>query len=210
MYTLNTQQPAGQQVISYKHDVASVLDSTFLFASAKGFDDSLYLAAPHNIVFETPAFSKDIMITGKMLPRLYMSLNVPDADFSIHIHEVSADGKSTELCASNVRARYRHSDENPQLVKPGIIDRYDFTGNFLYIKKISKGSKLRLTFEVVNDPNYEKNYGFGGVVSQESTKQPRIIEATIQLSKKYPSRIDIPYSELQTPSQNKATTKQTR
>lgn len=210
VYTLSTQQPATQQVISYKHDVASVLDSTFLYSYAKPFDDSLYLADTHNIVFETPAFPKDIMITGKILPRLYMSLNVPDADFGIHIHEISADGKSTELCASNIRARYRHSDENPQLVKPGTIDRYDFTGNFLYIKKISKGSKLRITFEVVNDPNYEKNYGFGGVVSQESTKQPRIIEATIQLSKKYPSRIDIPYTEIQTPSSGKAATKQTR
>jgi hypothetical protein len=44
----------------------------------------------------------------------------------------------------------------------------------------------------MNGPNYQKNYGFGGVVANESTSLQRYIEASIMMSREYPSCIKIP------------------
>jgi putative CocE/NonD family hydrolase len=195
----------SSEEINYSHDIASALDSAVLYnllnttTSYTSYDaDKVpYLKAPHNLVFESKPLENDIIITDKIIPRLYISMNVPDGDFGVYLYEITPDGKSNHLCFSHVRSRYRNGGSNPQLMKPGQIELFSFNDNFIYIKKVSKGSKLRMTFESVNSPEHEKNFGFGGVVSQESTKKPRIIKATIHTGKNYPSRIDIPFSYYQ-------------
>jgi hypothetical protein len=44
---------------------------------------------------------------------------------------------------------------------------FNFDNAFVYIKKLTKGSKLRLIFQSINNPWAEKNFGFGGVVSKD-------------------------------------------
>ena len=123
-----------------------------------------------------------------------MSLNVPDADFEIKIREISPDGKDRELAQDRVRVRYRNGGEKQQLVKPGETFLLNFDNAFIYIKKISKGSKLRLDFHSQMNHWAERNLGFGGEVSKEFTTKPRIIEATIMTDDKYPSKVVIPYT----------------
>ena len=183
--------------IVYKHDIAAALDSTWLFSYDKPFDDTRYMTSPHNLVFETAPLEKDMLVTNKIIPRLRMSLNVPDADFIVRMYEITPDGKSHTLGYSAARARYRHGDDKPQLMTPGQPDNIAFTAMYIYVRKLSRGSRLRLTFESINNLDYEKNYGFGGVVSQETATGPRLIEATIHTGPGA-SRIEIPYAELET------------
>jgi uncharacterized protein len=195
LYSLSLQPPTGNASIKYSHDISMAIDSAFLFAQSKPFSDSLYMVSPYNMVFESAPLEKDIVISDKILARIYAALNVPDADFEISIQEILPDGKDKNLAFGNVRARYRNGDEKGQLVKPGEVIELNFHNIYIYIKKIGKGSKLRLQFQSTNTPYAEKNYGFGGVVSQESTTGPRVIEATIQANKKYPSKIVIPVTD---------------
>ena len=197
LLSLSGKKPVDNGIVKYKHDISMALDSAYLFATPKRFSDSLYMSSPYNLVFESEPLQRDIIITGKILTRLYMSLNVPDADFDISIEEISSDGKNRQLAWGPERVRYRKSDEKAQLVKPGEVFLLNFDDPFIYVKKISKGSRLRLVFESLNHYEYEKNYGFGGEVSQESTKEPRIIEATIMMSNKYPSKVVVPYKLVQ-------------
>jgi|GEM_PF-416997 len=192
LFSLLLQKPSGTASMKYSHDISMAIDSAFVFAQPKPFDDSLYMASPYNMVFESAPLDKDIIISDKILARIYATLNVPDADFEISVEEITPDGKDKPLAFGNVRARYRHGEEKGVLVKPGEVIELNFHNIYVYIKRISKGSKLRLQFSSTNTPFAEKNYGFGGIVSQESTTQPRIIEATIQANKKYPSKIVIP------------------
>ncbi len=180
--------------IIYKHDIASTLDSAWLFSYAKPFDDTRYMTSPHNLVFETAPLEKDLLVTNKIIPRIQLSLNVPDADFMVRLYEITPDGKNHNLGYSAARARYRHGGDKPQLMIPGQPDNIVFEATYIYIRKLSRGSRLRLTFENINTPEYEKNYGFGGVVSRETTTGPRIIEATLHTGPGG-SRIEIPYAE---------------
>jgi putative CocE/NonD family hydrolase len=194
LLTLSPTLPAAQPPLLYRHDMAQVLDSAFLFAQPSLLSDSLYVSSPYNLVFESAPLTKDVMLTGALLPRLFMSLNVPDADFQVSVYEQTAGGRSYSLAESGLRARYRHGGV-PRLVKPGEVSRYDFTDNFLFIKRLPAGSRLRFVLEVLNSPFAERNYGFGGVVAQERATGPRIIEARLHTGGKYPSRVDVPIGE---------------
>jgi len=192
LYSLAKQKGIKDEPIRYQHDIAMILDSAFVFATPRPFDDSIYMTSPYNLVFESNPLEKDITVTGRITANLYLSLNVLDADFMVNIYELDSAGKSYNIANTLLRSRYRNGGEKASLLKPGQIALHNFNDVFLYIKKIKKGNRLRFVFESVNSPNYEKNYGFGGVVSKETTDKPRIIEATIHTGSKYPSRIVIP------------------
>lgn len=191
---LTLRKPLSKSSVLYKHDISAALDSSFLFAQTQPFSDSLDMVSPYNVIFESPLLTKDIVISDKITTRLYAMLNVPDADFEISIEEISPDGKVRRLAYDKIRVRYRNGGETPQLAKPGSVIQLNFSSAYVYIKRVNKGSKLRLVFQSVNNPWSEKNYGFGGIVSKESTINPRIIETTILTSTKYPSKIVIPYT----------------
>ena len=194
LYALSLNKPQNNNSVVYRHDISMALDSAFLFANPKPFDDSLYMTSPHNMVFESEPLPKDIVLSDKILARLYVSLNVPDADFDILIEEVSSDGKTRNLGEGSIRVRYRNGGEKPQLLKPNEIAQLDFDAIFLNIKKVTKGTKIRLIFQSTNKPSAEKNYGFGGEVSKESTTKSRVIEAKLYMNSKYPSKIVLPYT----------------
>ena len=199
LYSLSPQTSDNKR-IKYTHDIAQTLDSAYLYSNDRRGDDSIYMTSPYHLIFESEPLTRDIIITNKIVPHLYLSLNVPDADFNVTIIEVGPDGKSHTLASSNIRARYRNGGDQPELVTPGKIEMYNFDYTFLYVKKLKKGSKVRITFGSINSPWFEKNFGFGGIVSNEQTTKKRIIEATLHTGPKYPSHIEIPFSNI--PSKN--------
>ena len=191
--SLSESIPAGDGQLTYRHDIHSTMDSMLLFASGeiKGADDSVH-AFNRSLFFETAPFAQDMMLGGFLSARLYASLNVPDADIYIYYEEVDAKGKAHDLGYDFMRTRYRNSNEKPELMQPGKIVPLNFTHPFLNIKKIAKGMRLRISINVDNSPFNEKNYGFGGEVSKETTNAERIIEVKVYTGKKYPSYIVVP------------------
>ncbi len=194
LHTLTLQKPSENNSVKYSHDISMPIDSAILFANAKPFDDSLYMISKYNLIFESTPLQKNIIVSDKIIARLFTTLNTPDADFEIKIEELLPNGKSLSLANTLLRTRYRNSSEKPQLIKSGEVIQLNFDNAYVYIKKLTKGSKLRLIFQSINNPWAEKNYGFGGVVSNESTTKPRMIEAKILMSKKYPSKVVVPYT----------------
>jgi putative CocE/NonD family hydrolase len=196
IYTMQSTPLTTAATLLYKHNITEALDSAFIFQEAKPDSDSLTVASPYNMLFETTPLEKDILVTDKITADLYVSLNVPDADFVVAFNEITPDGKSKSISYSVLRCRYRLGSDRPTLMQPGKAEKLPFNNAFVYIKKISKGSRLRIEFKSINDPTYEKNYGFGGVVANESTSEPRPVEATIMMSREHPSCIKVPVGKL--------------
>lgn len=194
LHSLNQQKPGKSTSLKYSHNISMALDSAYLFTIPKPYDDSLYMTSAHNLVFESTPLQKDIVLSDKIISRIYATLNVLDADFEIKLHEVDANGKDRNIATGLIRVRYRNGGEKPQLAKEGEVLQLNFQHIFIYVKKVTKGSRLRFVFQSINHPNFEKNYGFGGEVSKESTTAPRIIEANILMGKKYPSKVVLPIS----------------
>lgn len=192
IYQLQAKPAAGQQSLEYQHNITEAIDSAFIYHSSAPDSDSFEIASPYNLMFETAPLEKDILLTDRVMADLYISLNVPDADFSVIFSEVTPAGKVKAIGSSLLRCRYRNGGDKPALMIPGKVEKLSFNDAFIYIKKIARGSKLRMEFESLNRPYYEKNYGFGGVVANETTSEPRIIKATILMGREYPACLKVP------------------
>jgi putative CocE/NonD family hydrolase len=136
LHSLSLQRNLKNSSLKYSHDIAMALDSAYLFCTPSPFDDSIYMTSKYNLVFESLPLQNDIIISDKIISRIYATLNVPDADFEISLQEVEADGKSQNFASGKIRVRYRNGGEKPELAKPGEILQLNFQDIYIYIKKI--------------------------------------------------------------------------
>src|SRR2546427_771427 len=125
------------------------------------------------VAYHTDPFSDGTEISGSPRLVVWMSIDVPDTDFWVRLYEIMIDGSSVFLSEDLLRARYRESLVKPILVKAGSVDRYEFNGFYFFSRRISKGSRLRLTLSCPNSIFLEKNYNNGGVEGEESGRESR-------------------------------------
>jgi hypothetical protein len=169
-------------------------DSLEIFRNYGALSDSGYLHAGRNLVYESAPLPADADISGFLSATLWMKLDAPDADFEANLYERTPDGKSFPLGKCMLRARYRNGPEREELVKPSQIEAYHFNRFFFLSKRLQKGSRIRFTFEALNTPHWQRNYGSGGEVSRESGADGRVVKATIYQGGSYDSRIEIPHA----------------
>ena len=93
-----------------------------------------------------------------------------------------------------LRARYRKSFREAQLVKPGAVERYDFDHFSFTARRVAKGSRLRLLIAPMNSVWSQKNYNSGGVVATESGKDARTVKVTLYHDAAHPSALYLPIS----------------
>jgi uncharacterized protein len=192
--TLVTKPVESLQKTSYTFHTGHRRDSAEVFQEQATDSDSVYLFKEHNVLYESEPLPADIEISDFLQVQLYLSLSVPDADLQVKLYELMPDGKSFPLGESLLRARYRTSAREATLIKPGKINIYTFDRFYFISKKLQKGSRIRLTFQHLNSPFLERNYGSGGIVSKGSGKEGRKVKAVLYQGGKYPSQLIIPYS----------------
>jgi putative CocE/NonD family hydrolase len=144
------------------------------------------------LVYHTPPFAADTDIAGFFKLSAWISLDQKDTDFVAAIYEIKSDGSSVSLSDDLLRARYRKSFRDAELVKPGAVERYDFDHFTFQARRIAKGSRLRLVIAPINSQWSQKNYGSGGVVANESGKDARKVTVTLYHDAARPSALYIP------------------
>jgi len=143
-------------------------------------------------VYHSEPFAEATEIAGQVKLSVWISLDVPDTDFQAALYEILPNGGSVFLSSDLLRARYRESLEKEELVEPGKIERYDFTGFAWFARRVSKGSRLRLVVASPNSIFLQKNYNSGGVVAGESGKDARTAHVTLWHDAAHPSALEIP------------------
>ncbi len=104
------------------------------------------------VVYHSEPFPEATEVSGYVKLSVWMSMDVPDTDFAVNLYEILPDGSSIQLTSDQLRARFRKSLSEPELIKPGAIERYDFTGFTWFSRRISKSSRLRV---VIGSPNHD-------------------------------------------------------
>jgi hypothetical protein len=102
------------------------------------------------------------------------------------------DGTAIQLTADLLRARYRNSLTEEELVTPGEINRYIFDGFFFFSRRISKGSRLRLLIKSPSSIHIQKNFNGGGIVAEESGADSRVAKIVIYHDSDHPSYLEVP------------------
>lgn len=77
------------------------------------------------LVYTSEPLKEDIVIAGDIYATLYASSSAKDTDWIVRLTEVDEEGNSIRLSDGIIRARYRNSFENPELLKPGKIEKYE-------------------------------------------------------------------------------------
>lgn len=131
-----------------------------------------------------------------MAAHLFTSLNVPDADIAVSYYIRDNTGNESYISDDKLRTRYRNSAEHPTLMKPGKPELLHFNNSFFRVMPVKKGERLILSIQIEDWWKNERNYGFGGVVSEETVTGPRNIEVKIYAGKKFPSYVAIPIQKL--------------
>lgn len=144
------------------------------------------------VVYHSRPFSEATEISGNVKLSVWMTLDVPDTDFTALLYEILPDGSSVILSRDVLRARYRESTEKAKPVTPGEITRYDFDGFTWFSRRISKGSRLRLVLGCINSLYFEKNYNSGGTVAEESGKDARTAHVILHHDPEHPSVLELP------------------
>jgi putative CocE/NonD family hydrolase len=146
----------------------------------------------NGLVYHSEPFATPTEITGYMMLRAWISMDVPDTDFQVVVYEIMPDGMSVALSSDYMRARYRESLRQERLVKPGEINCYEFKTFNYFSRRLAKGSRLRLVISSPNTIHLEKNYNSGGIVSTESAKDARIAHITLYHDAEHQSCVEIP------------------
>lgn len=192
---LSTDKAAGGAPDRYVYDPLDTSSLAFeAEPAAEGLTDQrgLLMSSGKLLVYHTPPFAADTDLAGFFKLSAWIALDQPDTDFQVAVFEIESDGDSVFLAADQMRARYRNSLREAELVTPGKVERYDFDHFTFSARRIAKGSRLRLVIAPVNSLHSEKNYNSGGVVANESGKDARKVTVTLYHDAEHPSALYLP------------------
>ncbi|HUV13744.1 MAG TPA: CocE/NonD family hydrolase, partial [Acidobacteriota bacterium] len=112
------------------------------------------------LVFSTPPLTSDVEVTGFIKLELYAATSAIDTDFTALLVDVEPSGYARFLTDGIVRARYRNSTQQAELLTPGTVYRYEVdlwaTSNVF-----KKGHQIRLYVSSSNFPRFNRNLNTG-------------------------------------------------
>jgi putative CocE/NonD family hydrolase len=133
-------------------------------------------ARPDVAVFQTAPLAQDTEVVGPVVVRLFAGSNAPDTDFTaklVDVYPATADypsGFEMNLTDGIVRARYRNSPANAEMLKAG--QAYEFEIDpFPTANVFKKGHRIRVDISSSNFPRFDVNPNTGEPLGQRHRMQ---------------------------------------
>jgi hypothetical protein len=145
------------------------------------------------LVYSTAPLASDMEVTGPVSLELYVKSSAVDTDFTAKLVDVWPNGFAQNLTEGIQRARYRNSQETPELMTPGQI--YKLTIDVWSTSNVfKKGHALRLEVSSSNFPRFDRNLNTG----ENNNTGQRFVPATntILHDAQHPSALTLPVVRL--------------
>ena len=164
-----------------------------------GCVDTQPLNLRHDILtFETPELEEDTEVTGHIVMNLWAASSAVDTDFTAKLIDMYPpsddypDGFAMNITDSIIRARYRNSWTEPEMMEPGTP--YEFSFHLYPTSNVfRKGHRIRLDISSSNWPRFDVNPNTGGPLGLEQRYE--IAHQTIYHCPEHPSHIVLPLQE---------------
>jgi putative CocE/NonD family hydrolase len=141
------------------------------------------------LCYTSPELDEDMEVTGPLALHLFASTSVRDTDFTAKLIDVYPDGRAYNVADNIVRARYRKSVFEPELVTPGEVIEYIINmGNSSQLFR--KGHRIRIDISSSNFPAFDRNMNTGNPIGEDARGIPAM--QTIYHQSEYPSHIALP------------------
>lgn len=141
------------------------------------------------LVYMTEPLTKPLTFAGPVSAVISASSSAKDTDWFVSLSEVDNGGKIFPLAQGKIRARFRKSMKNPEMLKPNEI--YEYTIDLWHTGiTIPAGSRLRIEVASAAFPLFSRNLNTGG----QNEIETKFIAAqqTIYHDKNHPSYILLP------------------
>jgi uncharacterized protein len=151
------------------------------------------------LIYHSAPFAADVEITGFFRLRAWISIDCPDTDLHVSVHEIGLDGSAVRLSTDAIRARYRKGLRSPELIRTRAPLPYEFERFTFISREIRRGHRLRLVIaplgRLVETVFSQKNYNGGGVVADESVDDARPVTVTLFHDESHPSVLFVPIGQ---------------
>lgn len=192
--TLSPDRPASDaRPLTYEYDPADpvpTLGGNIMEPTLRGPYDQAPLDGREDVLRFTSRPVTDVTeITGPVRAEIFAASSATDTDFMAKLVVVKPNGTAFNLVDGVIRARYREGFENPQLIEPGRVYRYDIDlWATSYV--LSPGDRLRIDITSSNFPRLARNLNTGATFAQ--TSEMKVARQTIHVDAANPSRVVLP------------------
>lgn len=141
------------------------------------------------VLYTSESLKDDLVIAGDIYANLYAASSGKDTDWVVRITDVDEEGNSIRVADGILRARFRNSFEEPELLTPGKVEKYRIRlTRSGYVFK--KGHKIRvqITSGARNLAFPNCNTGEDPTIATEFIS----VKQSIYHDNDYPSNVELP------------------
>ena len=160
----------GGSVLSYRYPQGSV-------------DVSAVQGRADVLTFTTAVLEHDLDVVGPLRMILYASSSAVDTDFVARLSDVFPDGRAIQIQSGILRARYRGGDGEPQLLEPGVVERFEID-LWCTANRFKAGHRLRVDISSADFPHFDRHSNRAGEASD-----PIRARQTIHHNREHPSHL---------------------
>jgi len=152
--------------------------------------DQVYVERRKDVLCYTSAeLKQEIEITGPLELHLFASSSCRDTDFSVKLVDVYPDGRAFNVADGIVRAQYRNSFYQPELLKPDEVVEFIIRLGHAS-QAFLMGHRIRIDITSSNFPTFDRNMNTGNPIGEDTAGISAL--QTVYHQAGYASYIDLP------------------
>lgn len=141
------------------------------------------------LVYTSKVFSDPLLVVGIPRVTLFVETDALDTDWFAILTVVDEAGRSIQLSAGRLRARFSGGLDRERLLPPNTPHEVDIKMSAVACR-VKPGDRLRLDITSSMFPDYARNLNTGGVIGAETI--PVIARNIVRHGNETPSRITLP------------------
>lgn len=156
---LSTEAPGDEPHDTYAYDPLD--PNGMLWRIDNGpVDDRLPSVREDMLCYTTDVLTEALDVVGPVEVTLYAASSALDTDWHVRLCDVHPDGSARFLCHGMLRARFRDSLEEPQLMQPGEVYEFRFGADACGVRFLP-GHRIRVEVTSSWFPEYDRNTNSG-------------------------------------------------
>lgn len=160
-----------------------------VFSLGGAFDQRAVEAREDVLVYSSEPLAQPLEVVGPVKVVLYAASSAPDTDFTAKLVDVAPCGFARNLTDGIIRARYRNSMSEPELLTPGEVVEYGID-LWATANTFLAGHRIRVEISSSNFPRFDRNPNTG----EQPGRSVEMVSAlqTILHAGEHPTRIILP------------------
>ncbi|WP_157248230.1 CocE/NonD family hydrolase [Nonomuraea typhae] len=156
---LSPEQPGIEPPDSYRYDPAEPGLRAWSLHDGP-VDDGPATPRKDAVYYTSEPLTAPLDVVGWVTCRLWASSSALDTDWHVRLTDVHPDGSARFLCRGALRARFRHSFDEPELLEPGKPTLFEFTMDGTGVRFLP-GHRIRVEVSSSAFNRYDRNTNSG-------------------------------------------------